>query len=91
MSLKKDLSEGKLIELGFEKVVVPTEESLEEKEYHYFVYELYNGECLMTQSDNERDDRYYFVEFYIMEGAGKFWNSAEVSAILKVLKSRENV
>lgn len=91
MSATKDLTEEKLIELGFVKEVITKEESLEENDQHYFVYELFNGECLMTQTDQEREDEFYYVEFYVMEGAGKFWNYTQVETILRIIKSGENV
>ena len=89
MIKERDLTEEKLIELGFVKEVVEPEESLEDKPYYYYAYELYNGECLLTQSNDERKDEFYDVEFFMMENAGKFQNSVQLSDMIKMIKSGE--
>ena len=83
----RDLTEEKLIELGFIKEVVEPEESLEDKPYHYYAYELYNGECLITQTNDERKDEFYDAEFFMMDSAGSFHNSVQISDMIKMIKS----
>jgi hypothetical protein len=83
----KDLTEEKLVEIGFKKNNVTPEEAGSEFGYSYFTLELFNGECLLTQSDDECEDDLYFVTFLDMESAGKFWDSHIIVEMVKLLKS----
>jgi hypothetical protein len=90
--MKRNLTEEKLIELGFEKIIVPVEESLDDYEYYYFTYELFDNECLMTiQSSDEADDGLYDVSFFHMESAPKYSTSKQVQDLINAIKSVENV
>ena len=86
----KDIKENKLLEMGFEKVEVTPEESGDPEGYHYFCYELGNGECLLTQSNDEAVDGLYSVEFLTIPDIGKFWNSKDVRDLIETLKKATN-
>lgn len=86
----KDITELKLEKMGFKKEVVTPEESGDIKEFHYFSYELANGECLLSQSNDERDGEFYSVEFLHMPELGKFWSYKDVKKLIKILKRASN-
>lgn len=88
--MKRNLTEEKLIELGFEKEIVYQEESLDDHNYHYFCYELFNGECLITQTNDEITDGLYDVEFFTMGDAGKYSTSKQVQDLINSIKLGEN-
>lgn len=86
--MKKDLTEDKLLELGFKKITVTPQESGYYKTFYYFVYDLFNGECLLTD-DEIGDDDLFSVSFLGMSDAGKFWNSDDVKDIIKSIKKNK--
>lgn len=49
------MTEDELIELGFEKTIIPIEESGAEKDYWY--YTLYIGDVSLMSTDNEDSGR----------------------------------
>jgi hypothetical protein len=49
------MTEDELIELGFEKTIIPVEESGAEKDYWY--YTLYIGDVSLMSTDNEDSGR----------------------------------
>lgn len=58
------LREDELIELGFEKVEVPVEESGNEQDYYYYTHRLGQG-CAFISSDStesEKKDKWYVME-----------------------------
>jgi len=64
----KDLTEEKLLEMGFEKVIVPIEESFDDHEYSYFKYDFSKGGGLLTvQCSDEAKDGLYSVELSDIE------------------------
>ena len=81
----KVLTENKLIELGFKKIYVTSEESGDENDFYYFNYDLYNSESLISEAYDESDGYFYSVEFLNMPDAGKFWNSDLVLDIINSL------
>jgi len=83
----KDLTDKKLLEIGFKKNNVTPEEAGTEFGYSYFTLELFSGECLLTQSNDECDGGLYYVTFLSMDGAGKFWNSDVIVEMVKLIKS----
>lgn len=85
----KDLTEKKLQELGFKKQVVTPEEAGEPEGYHFFTYELFNQECLISQGNDEIDAIFYYVKFLNMPSAGKFWNSHDVRKLIEHINSGE--
>lgn len=89
--MKKNLTEEKLIELNFKKNYVTPEESGDPEGYHYFSYELGNGECLLTQTDDETDGEFYSVEFLTIPDIGKFWDYKDVRDLIEILNRATNV
>jgi hypothetical protein len=80
------ISEKDLIKLGFKKEKNSPLHELDEREFHYFVYEI-NKHCLLISSDNfdaEADGGYY-VEFYEIPEL-KFKELEDLKALVKLLK-----
>lgn len=59
-----EITEKKLIELGFTKEIVSPEENGTEKGYHYFVFEIDNKCLLISGASDELIDKGYYVEFF---------------------------
>lgn len=85
---ERNLTENILIELGFEKTIVPPEEAGDERGYYYFTYELYNGNCLISNSDDMCDNNgCYDITIFNMEDAGIFDNIDVVENLIKAIKT----
>ena len=82
----RDLDDKKLIELGFKLINVSPEEAGDEVGFCYYVYSLYNGEGLITQTDSERTDEFFDIEFVMMEDAGQYSNSVDVTKLINSIK-----
>lgn len=90
--MERDLTEEKLLEIGFEKITVPVEESLDDHEYYYFCYELFNGEALITnQSSDDVVDGLYDVSFFHMEDAGKYSTVKQLTDLINGINSVRDV
>ena len=87
---KRNLTEERLMSLGFKKVFVSPEEAGDDRGYHYFVYELFNGECLISQADNERKDEYYDIQFFHMIDAGYFTNEEDIVNLISAIEIIKN-
>jgi len=83
----KKLTEEQLVELGFKKAEVSAEESGEDIGYYYYTYELGNGECLLTNT-NDDEDR-YFVEFLSIPDLGKFRDVENLKNLIDCLSKAE--
>ena len=84
----KDLTEEKLFEMGFEKVLVPIEESFDDHEYYYFKYDFNRGGGLLTeQCSDEAKDGLYSVELSDIESLGPFNDSEDVQRLINLAKS----
>ena len=83
----KDLTEEKLLELGFTKVVVPVEESLDDHEYYYFVFDFDTGGGLFTiEASDNVEEGLYSVELGDVEALGPFDNSEDVERLINLAK-----
>lgn len=88
----KDLTEEKLLEMGFEKVIVPIEESFDDHEYSYFKYDFSKGGGLLTvQCSDEAKDGLYSVELSDIESLGPFHGSDDVQKLINLAKSVDHV
>lgn len=85
----KDLTVEKLTELGFERVDVTPEESGDPEGFHYYVYELANGECLLTEANNEITDEFYNVEFLTLTDLGKYQTYNDVKRLIDSIKRKK--
>jgi hypothetical protein len=87
----KNLTEEKLLQIGFDKVVVTAEES-GDNEFFYFVKQLgdeYDPELISDGSD-EITDGLFSVELFDQNGFGYCENDVEVNELITVLSKRKN-
>ena len=83
----KNITEKKLIELGFKREDVTQEES-GDKPFHYFTYEI--GElCLISNSNDESIDGNYSVEFFDYCDAVCFTDIEMLADLIKILESNK--
>lgn len=82
-----DLTEEKLLKIGFEKFLEPAKETGNEHDYYYFTYELFNKECLITNANDETNNGLYEVTIFNMPDAGVFDNEEQVINLIETIKS----
>ena len=67
--------------LGFEKQLE------DDGGWYYYTYDVVRGFSLITNANDEvSEDGEWFVEFYESEPAIRFWNFAEVQALINTLQ-----
>ncbi len=81
------MKEKELIDLGFNKVVVPVEES-GDFEFVYFTYDFLGGLSLISNADNEVVDGEYEIEMFDND-AYSFTNTKDISELIDLLKRCE--
>jgi hypothetical protein len=67
MKTHQKIEEQDLIDLDFEKVVVPTEESGASYDYHYYAIDLLDGPykmCLISNSDDDAVNEGWYIELF---------------------------
>jgi hypothetical protein len=82
----KKLTEKKLISLGFKKITIKPIESGQKNTYHYFIYRLNKTDIFISNTNDERIDGSYFVEFYEQPEIGKFYKTKQIRKLIKILK-----
>ncbi len=81
------ISESHLRSLGFQKEVVPSEESGYEKDFYYYSVDI-NHLTLITEADDEIVDNQWSVS--IMEsGLEKIYDLDDLTRLLHLLKKYE--
>jgi len=84
----KNLTEERLLDLGFEKVTVSPDESLEDRCYCYFIYGSYDALSLISNTDDDpKTNGYYYVEFFNYPDEGKMFSYRKVKKLIKLLES----
>lgn len=79
------MTEKEIQLLGFEKNIVPKEESGENR-YHYYTYEITKGlELISCESDNLIDGKWY-VEFFDTEVPVRFFDMIKVQVLINTLE-----
>ena len=77
------MTEDELIELGFEKTIIPVEESGAEKDYWY--YTLYIGDVSLMSSDNEDSGRKnWAVELF--DTGPRIKDFEDLETLIRILK-----
>lgn len=80
----KDITEKKLIKLGFKRQDV-TEEEAGDKPYYYFTYEI-GGLCLISNSNDECVDGMYVIEFFDYSDTVRFNDIKTLTDLVEILK-----
>lgn len=84
----KKINEEDLIALGFRKRTVKPKESGQKHKYHYYVLEI-SKLCLISNTNDECVDSYYYVEFFDNPEVGKYYSFKKLAKLVKLLKSAE--
>ncbi len=85
----KQITDKKLLKLGFNRIIVTPKEANAPVGYYYFVYNVGdNKSILITNTSDEcpTHDTFY-VEFFDVPELGKFYNLKSVKKLVKLLKS----
>jgi hypothetical protein len=82
------LTEKILLKLGFKKVHVSIEES-GDKPYDYFVLDLMNGICLLSNASDEAKDDCYRINLFDYPEIGICETDEEVKILYKALMRKE--
>lgn len=85
------LTEKVLIDLGFKRTDVSTEESGCDEPFYYFVYDLSNYVCLITQSSDETENGIFSVELFEGDGFGYCETKNEVEELIRCLSRKKDV
>ena len=80
------MREQDLIDLGFEKVNISSEES-GSKPYFYFTYYFTNGLCLITRASDEIVNGKWSVEVFNTDESFEFKKVSELSTLIKILEN----
>lgn len=80
------ITEKKLLELGFIKETVSSEESGTEKGFHYFVLEVNGHSLLITCANDETIKGGYVVEFYDFNDI-RYTDDKLLEALVNLIKS----
>ena len=75
-----------LIDLGFEKVNVSSEES-GSNPYFYYTYYFSNGFCLITKANDEIVNGKWSVEVFNTEDSFEFKKVSELSTLIEILEN----
>lgn len=82
----KKINEEDLIALGFRKRTVKPKESGQKNKYHYYVREI-GKLALISNSNDECIDGFYYVEFFDYPDVGKYYSFKKLAKLVKLLKS----
>lgn len=77
------MTEDSLIELGFEKIYVPVEESGDEKDYYYYNYKLNEDINLVSSDSTESGKRNWTVS---IDYWGRIETVEDISTIIELFK-----
>jgi hypothetical protein len=77
------MTEQEIIDLGFEKTIVPAEESGELTDFYYYSRDIEHI-CLISNSNDELVNGDWFIE--ILEGGIRFFNSDDVRQLISLLE-----
>lgn len=77
------MTEQEIIDLGFEKTVVPTDMSGEPVDFYYYSRDIEHI-CLISNSNDELVNNGWFIE--ILEGGIRFFNSDDVRQLISLLE-----
>jgi hypothetical protein len=80
------MTEDQLVELGFEKILVPMEESGNDEEYYFYNYKLNNDINLVSTDSTESGKRNWKVS---IDYWGEIDNVEDVSSIIDLFKRIE--
>ena len=80
------MKEQDLIDLGFEKVNISSEES-GSKPYFYYTYYFSNGLCFITKANDEIENEKWSVEVFDTEEPFEFHKVSEISSLIKILEN----
>jgi hypothetical protein len=84
----KKINENDLIALGFRKRTVEPKESGQKEPFHYYVREI-GKLALISNSNDECVDGFYYVEFFDYPEVGKYYYFKKLAKLVKLLKSAE--
>mgnify|MGYP000008426905 CR=1 FL=1 len=79
------MTEQDLIELGFKRVRVGTEESGDPKNWHYYVYDFVRGFSLITPASDEVVDDEWYVDVFETDEKIRFTLRSLVETLITVI------
>jgi hypothetical protein len=84
----KNITDKKLLNLGFERVIITPEEANAPVGYYYFVYNVGDNKSLLitNTSDECPSSGCFYVEFFDVSEIGKFYDLKSVKKLVKLLK-----
>lgn len=77
------MTEDDLLELGFERVEMPIEETGNKEDYYFFQFILKNNEPLLSSSSDESGKRNWFVT---LDGWGKLTEIEDIELMIKLFE-----
>ena len=81
------MTENNLIKMGFQRV----DEDDDTSPFYYYVYEVGEECCLVSNSNLETIDTGWFIELYDIVDGVRFVNARELKTFIDVLERNLNV